>query len=340
MAPASPAVDRADNAEVSALDFGFSEGPPMRFDLVDLRLFVAIAQCGSISGGAEASHMALASASARVSGMERTLGVPLLERGARGVIPTAAGRTLLLHAHLITAQAERMRGDLRAFSSGLRGEIRMLSNTAGLVEIVPAALHAFLAAHPGVNIDLEERTSAEIVLAVAQGRAELGVVAGSADLGALETIALATDRLTVIAAQNHPLVARDAIRFADLLDQPFVGLGAGALHEHLALHAARLGRQIAYRVRLRSFEAIARLVEAGVGIGILPLAAVERYRTPGLAAIRLTDEWANRRLLVCAAAFAGLSAHARLLVEALERHAARPVHRNDQSAPSAPAPSS
>ena len=294
----------------------------MRFDLTDLRLFVAIIEAGSISKGADAAHLALASASARVSGMEAALGVALLERVPRGVSPTAAGRTLLQHARAVTAQIERMRGDLRAFGAGLRSEIKLLSNTAALVDILPAALRVFLAAHPDVDVDIEERTSADIALAVAEGRAELGLVAGSADLGPLQTRKLALDRLTVLVSRRHRLAGETAVAFATLLEEPFVGLRAGALHDHLGVQAARLGRRIGYRVRLHSFGAVARLVEAGVGIGILPLTAVERYSTPDLASIRLTDDWASRRLLVCAVDFGALSAHARLLVDELERQAA------------------
>lgn len=293
----------------------------MRFDLIDLKLFVEIVACGSISKGADAATMALASASARVSGMEAILGVPLLDRGRRGVTPTAAGLVLLQHARSITGQMERMRGDLRSFSAGLRGTIRMLTNTAGLVEILPAALQVFLTAHPNVDVDLEERSSAEIVLEVAQGNAEFGVVAGTADLGALQSIALGTDRLTVIAARSHPLAARDEVAFADLLDEPFVGLAAGALHDHLAHHAARLGRRISYRVRLRSLEAVARLAGAGVGIGILPLAAAQNHRPGSPASIRLAEDWADRRLFVCATDFSALSAHAWLLVDEIVRQA-------------------
>ncbi|MDF2119109.1 LysR family transcriptional regulator [Roseiarcaceae bacterium H3SJ34-1] len=294
----------------------------MRFDLVDLRLFDAIVQSGSISKGAEAAHMALASASARVSGMEAALGMPLLDRGRRGVTPTAAGRTLLHHARAITAQVERMRGDLRSFSDGLRGEIRMLSNTAALVDLLPAALGVFLAAHPGVDIDIEERTSAEIVLAVADGQVEFGVIAASADPGPLEVRPLGIDRLTVIVSRSNPLAGRPEIGFSELLDEPFVGLSAGALHDHLALNAARIGRRINYRVRLRSFEAIAKLVEAGIGVGILPLAAVERHINPGLTVIRLTDGWADRRLVICARSFVALTAHARSFVDEIARQGA------------------
>lgn len=293
----------------------------MRLDLIDLRLFVAVAEAGSISRGALACHLSLAAASERVSGMEARLGTQLLQRGRRGVTPTAAGRTLLHHARAVTAQLGRMRDELRAFSAGLRGEVRLLSNTAGLVELVPAALRIFLAAHPNIDVDVEERTSPDIVAAVAEGRAELGVIAATADPGRLQTRPLGLDRLTVIAARAHPLAARGQVGFTELLDEPFVGLGAGALHDLLTGHAARLGRRIAHRVRLRSFEAVARLVEAGIGVAILPLAAVERHGTAGLAAIRLTDPWAERRLLACAPDLAQLPVPARLLLDVLERRA-------------------
>ncbi len=291
----------------------------MRFDLTDLKLFDAVVGAGSISKGAEQANLALASASARISGMEATLGVALLERGRRGVVPTAAGLALLTHARTIAAQVERMRGDLRSFSSGFKGEIRMQSNTAALVDIVPRALRVFLAAHPGVDIDVEERISAEVALAVAEGRVEFGIVAESAALGSLATRPLAIDRLTALTARTHPLAAREQISFAELLEQPFVGLSAGALHDHLAQQAARLGRRITYRVRLRGFDAVARLVEAGIGVGVLPWAAIERHRTPDLHVLRLTDGWANRRLLICARDFGALSVHARLFTDEIER---------------------
>ncbi|CAM5776155.1 LysR family transcriptional regulator [Labrys miyagiensis] len=291
----------------------------MRFDLTDLRLFERTVHAGSISAGAEQMPMALASASARLSGMEAVLGTPLLIRSRRGVTPTAAGRALLRHAHAILGQVEQMRGDLGTFASGLWGEIRMLSNTAGLVERVPDALRCFLAAHPGVVVDIEERTSLEIIEAVAEGTAEIGVIAAMADTAGLEMRPLGIDRLVAIVAASNPLAARPQISFAELLDEPFVGLTAGALHDHLARNAARLGRRVLYRVRLRNFDAVAQLVEAGIGVGVLPLAAVIRYGSPGLAGLPLTDDWAHRRLMVCARSFEALPAHARLLVDALTR---------------------
>ena len=307
------------------------EGSPMRFDLVDLRLFDAVTRLGSISKGAEQVHLALASASARISGMEEVLGVALLERGRRGVMPTAAGRALLIHARSISDSVERMRGDLRLFSSGFKGEIRMLSNTAALVDIVPRALKVFLTANPGVDVAIEERTSAEIAAAVADGQAEFGVVAANPNMDGLEARPLAVDRLMAVVARSHSFEGRQQIGFADLLDQPFVGLASGSLHDHLAQQALRLGRRIAYRVRLRSFDAVARLVEAGIGVGVLPLAALERYGSNELTPISLTDDWAHRRLMICARHFVHLSAHAQHLAEEIERQSLDQTPRTSET---------
>ena len=299
----------------------------MRFDLVDLRLFVAVVESGSITRGAEAAHLALASVSARIAGMEAALGVRLLERGRRGVMPTAVGRALLHHAKTIGAQVEAMHGDLRAFSGGIKGEVRLLSNTAALVDLVPRTLRTFLLAHPGVDVHVEERVSSEIVDAVRGCRATFGVVASTAEAEGLDARALAADRLTGVATADHPLAVRGCATFAAMLDHPFVGLGAGALHDHLAHEAARLGRRVGYRVRLSGFDAVARLVEAGVGVAVLPLAAVERCRTPDLAEVRLLDAWADRRLVAVARDFRALGSHVRLFVEEL-------VRQSDVSVPS------
>lgn len=293
----------------------------MRFDLVDLRLFIAIIEAGSITRGAEVAHLVLASASARVTGMEAALGVPLLERGRRGVVPTAAGRALLHHARSIATQVEAMRGDLRSFSRGIKGEVRFLSNTAALVDLVPRTLRTFLHAHPGVDVHVEERISSEIVDAVRGGRAAFGIVASTAEAEGLDARTLGADRLAGLAATDHALAAQGQAPFSRMLDYPFVGLSAGALHDHLAREAARLGRHVAYRVRLSSFDAVARLVEAGIGVAVLPSAAIDRCRMSGLAEIRLTDAWAERRLVVVARELRALGSMARLFVEELSRQA-------------------
>jgi DNA-binding transcriptional LysR family regulator len=289
----------------------------MRFDLTDLRLFLTVTEHGSLTKGASAMNLALASASARVSGMEAALGATLLDRTRRGVRPTAAGDTLIRHARLILGQVEQMRGDLRPFATGLKGRIRLLSNTAALASFLPHVLCRFLAVHPDLSVDLEERPSPEIALAVAEGRADLGLVADITDLTGLQTVLLAPDQLVVVANQHHPLAGRTGVAFTEIVNEAFVGLSDAALENDLAERAARLGRHIQYRVRLRDVAQLGALIAAGVGIAILSAVSTTALEQAGLAVVTLKEPWASRRLYLCARDFDALTPQAGLLARHL-----------------------
>lgn len=291
----------------------------MRFDLTDLRLFLHVVEAESITHGAERAGLALASASERIRGMEHDGGVPLLERLPRGVRPTPAGQAVAHHARTVLAQLEQMRGELGQYARGLRGHVRLLSVTAAIAAFLPEALSDFLAAHPSVDIDLEERTSRETVDAVAGGLADLGVVADTTELADLETRTLRPDRLVLVVAEGHPLAAREAVPLRDVLDEPFVGLShSRSLQTYLAGHAARAGRPFKLRVRLGGLDAVCRMVARGVGIAIVPEAAALRaVETVGIRIVPLADPWACRRLVLAARSFSALPAHARQLVDHL-----------------------
>jgi DNA-binding transcriptional LysR family regulator len=291
----------------------------MRFDFIDLRLFLHIAEAGSITAGAGRAHLALASASGRIRGMEAAMGVPLLERGRRGVQPTPAGRALVHHARLVLQQMERLRGELGQYARGLKGHVRVLSNTAALTEFLPEALARYLAANPNIDVDLEERPSYEIVGAIAEGGADIGIVADVVDLAGLELFPFRTDKLVVVMPRGHRLANRRQVAFRDVLDAAFVGLSPGsALQDHLGQQAARAGRALKLRVRVRGFEAVCRMVAEGVGLGIVPETAARRCRRiMAIRAVPLSDSWSLRRLTICVKQFAALSAHARALVEHL-----------------------
>ncbi len=288
----------------------------MRFDLVDLNLFRHVVEAGSITHGAERANLALAAASTRIRNMEQALGAPLLARSRQGATPTPAGRALLTHARTMLAQAERLREDLSAFAGGLAGQIRILSNTNALTEFLPEALGAFLAGHPQVNIDLEERLSDEIVGLIAEGVGDIGIVAGTVDTGQLETYPFRSDRFVLVVPKDHRLASRPGISFAEVLEHDFVGLDrASALQRFLAGKASRTGKPIRLRVQLRSFDAVCRMVEAGVGLGIVPETTARRAaRTMAIGMVDLEDSWAARDLTLCIRALKELPTSARQLV--------------------------
>ncbi|MEO6918553.1 MAG: LysR family transcriptional regulator [Collimonas sp.] len=297
----------------------------MRLDLTDMRLFLTVVEHGSLTQGAQAMNLALASVSERVSGMESILGVPLLERTRRGVRTTAAGDALIRHARLILGQVEQMRGELRSYAKGVKGRIRLLSNTAALAVFLPQQLRLFLAAYPDLSVDIDERPSSEIVLAIAEGRAELGIVADITDLTTLQTHLIAQDQLVVVANRMHRIGGQQSAGFADIAGEAFVGLSDAVLETHLGERAARLGRQINYRVHLRTVADVGMLVEVGIGIAILSEASVAELRQPGLAILPLLEPWASRRLHLCARDFSVLTSHAKLLAQQLMESSALPV---------------
>jgi DNA-binding transcriptional LysR family regulator len=260
--------------------------------------------------------LALAATSTRIRNMEQALGAPLLVRARLGVTPTQAGRTLLQHARIMLEQAERLREDLSAYAGGLAGQVRVLSNT-NATEFLPEALSAFLAAHPNVSVDLEERLSDEIVGLIAEGVGDIGIVAGTVDAGRLTTYPFRSDRFVLVVGRDHPLAKKSKIGFAEVLDHDFVGLDrASAIQRFLGGKASNIGRPLKLRVQLRSFDAVCRLVECNVGVGVVPASTVRRAaKSMAIKAVDLTDPWALRDLTICVRDFAALPPYARQLVE-------------------------
>ena len=295
----------------------------MRFDLVDLQLFIVVAEARSITQGAARANLALASASERIKGLEAALGVSLLRRGRRGVELTAAGESLLDHARIVVHQVDALRGDLAAYATGVRASVLLLANTSGLSEHLPRALATFLREHPDINVDVEERESADIATAIAAGAADLGFAAEHALPDSVERFLFSEDRLMLVAAKRSDLGQRRQIDFQDIVGRDFVGLTAStALQIHISKQAARLGARLRFRARLRDFDAICQMVAAEVGIAVMPEAAARRCaRSLPIMTVRLRDAWANRKLTICARSFKALPRPAKLLVDHLRRAA-------------------
>ena len=291
----------------------------MQYNLTDLRLFVAIAESQNLTHGAGRVHLAASSASHRIRQLEETLGTALLERQARGVALTRAGESLLRHARQIFAQLEQMHADLTPFAAGIRGHVSLWANTHATHSYLPDDLADFLRRHPQVSITLEEHNSPEIVMAVARGDVDVGVVAERVEGAEVELIPYRADRLVLIVPPAHPLRAMTSVRFADVIDHPFVMLNAGsAIHTFTMNTAAALGRHLNVRIQVRSFEAVCRMVGSGVGLGLVPCSALhggELREAPAI--VELDEPWAQRDLQVCIRQRATLTGFAAQLVDAL-----------------------
>jgi DNA-binding transcriptional LysR family regulator len=273
----------------------------MRLDLSDLKLVVCIADAGSITHGARYASLAAGSASERLKSIEEDTGVKLFFRHPRGVSLTEAGEILVLYAREILSQQERLKAELSAYVKGVRGKIRLNANTSAVADFLPGRLAKWLTKYPDVVIELEERTSRDIINSISNGIVEAGLVSDAVDAGELTLDPIADDRLALIVPVTHPLRFRDDVFLSDAIGEPFIGLYPGnALQDHLDEHARGLGHQLTYRIRMSSFEGICEMVSSGIGVGILPVSVAERFskKLPYLI-LPLHDQWACRRICIC-----------------------------------------
>ncbi|OCW30512.1 MULTISPECIES: LysR family transcriptional regulator [Pseudomonas] len=290
-----------------------------RLDLITLQLFVAVFEEGTLTRAAAREAIAVSAASKRLMELEQVLGVSLFVRRAKGMDLTAAGETLLHHARQMLFNVEKMGLELGEHSHGVRGYVRMLANLSAIIEFLPEDLRDFSELHPEVKTDLEERPSNGVVQGVLDGVADLGICSSDTDTKGLPSVTYRHDKLVVLMPADHALAARSSLAFADTLDSDYVGLHA-ASSINMRTHAAarEAGKMLRLRIHVPGFDAMCRMVQANMGIGILPQKAYELFgRALGLHAVPLTDAWSHRSLILVVRDEAQLSPVSRLLFDYL-----------------------
>jgi DNA-binding transcriptional LysR family regulator len=288
------------------------------FDLVDLRLFVNIAESSSLTRGAEHSNMSLPAASTRIRNIESGFNTQLFYRTSQGVVLTPAGRAFLHHGRLILRQLEHLSADLQEYGQGVKGHVRIFANTTAL-EFLPNVLQKYLSTHPDVNIDLRERLSKDVAVAVSEGVTDIGIVAGNINTTGLQLLPYRQDRLVLVTSKGHPLSEKESIAFAETLDFYFIALVEGSAVQTFLKHTANdLNKPLKIRIEVGNFDALCRMIEANVGIGILPESAARRHgKTLAIKIIPLGDDWAARNQQICVRDFNLLPKFAKELVNLL-----------------------
>lgn len=292
-----------------------------RIDMFTLRVVIAVAESGSISAGSDRLQLAVAAASARISALESALGIRIFERSPRGVEVTSIGRMLVQRGRELLTDTDRLATDLRDWSTGLAGHVRMLANASALLEVLPARLERFMRGNPLIRLDVEERMSPEIAGALLEGRADVGVVDAVTPSHGLEFFPFFRDTLALIVSCAHPLSGRAELRLRELLDQNFIVLaGANAVSNRLFNAASALGENIKVCMQTRSFDAACRMVAAGLGVAVLPLHAIgpQLGHLP-ITAVPLIEDWVERTHYLALRTGLDAPAAARTLVDALRQ---------------------
>jgi len=296
----------------------------MHFDLTDMQLMVNVAGAQSMTKGAERSFLSLPAASNRVKNLENHLGTALFYRNSQGVTLTPSGEAFVRHARIVLRQLEHLRGDIQEYASGVKGRVRVYANTTAMNEFMPNILARYLSVHLDVNVELRERLSYQVVKAVADGSADIGITAQAGGGENIQFLPYRTDRLVLVTHKDHPLAANESVDFDETLGYDYVGLSeTSAIHAFLLQAADDLGRMLRFRVEVSNFEAACRMIASHVGIGVIPETAGRRYvKDLPLKLITLNDAWALRRLHICVRQFDRLPVFAKELVSLLVKDAA------------------
>jgi DNA-binding transcriptional LysR family regulator len=293
-------------------------GTLMKLDPVSLRLFVSVIEEGTIAAAAKREHIAAAAVSKRLSELEELLDAQLLNRTNKGITATDAGLSLLFMARSALNNLNEIVVQMRDYSHGRRGSVHVLANISAVTQFMPALIKSFMDQYPLINIVLEEQQSLGITKAVAENRADVGIFTRLPHGADIEVFPFRTDRLVLLVPNDHPLADRQSVRFADTLDHEFVALRSGThLNFQLIKAANDLGRSLKIRMEVSSYDALCLMVQAGVGIGIMPRGSADIYKMDGARVVALEEEWASRELTLCVRSREGLSMAAGLFVDHL-----------------------
>ena len=293
-----------------------------RIDLTSLQLFVAVCELGSIGRAAEREFIAASAVSKRLSDLEATLATPLLYRHTRGVDLTPAGESLLHHARSVLYSLEKMQGELSEYADGVRGHVRVHANISAIVQFLPEDLGAFRRGHEAIKIDLEEHLSSEVLRAVQEGAADLGICHVADAANELQSLPYRLDHLVLVMPVGHALAEKGGIDFVESLEYDHVGLHTNSsIYVATRQAALEAGRTIKLRIHVTGLDAMCRMIENGLGIGVMPNRAFELMRDGigrQLTSVALADAWAQREIRLVARDFSTLPVAARTLVSHLQ----------------------
>ncbi|MFY3384840.1 LysR family transcriptional regulator [Paracidovorax sp. MALMAid1276] len=298
----------------------------MKLDPVSLRLFVAVMEESTIAAAAAREHMAASAVSRRLADLEETLRVALFTRSNKGTEPTAAAFALLHLARGVLNDLDGIATQMREYGTGVRGHVRVVANISAITQFLPAGLQSFMALHPQVDVRLQEQISSAIAQSVAENAADVGILNEGHYGERVTLLPYRTDELVLVVPTGHALARRKSVPLTDALPYDFVGAHPGsAINKQLIRAAAATGLPLRLRIQVTSYDALCLMVNAGLGVGVLPRGSARLYQgTLNLRTVSLNEPWAQRRLALCVRSEESLSTVARLLVEHLRAQPTAP----------------
>ena len=289
----------------------------VRIDPISLQFLVGVIEEGTIAAVAERNHIAASAVSKRLSDLEMLLGTSLIRRTNRGIEATAAGNVLLSLARGVLKDLDEIFFQMREYSTGIRGQVRLLANLSSISGFLPSELKSFLDTHPQVHVQLEERMSQVVVRSIRENEADIGLFFRGDCAPDLEYRTYHDDVLVVVTPKGHPLESRPHVSFENTLEYDYIGLHEEAVLQ-LFREAENVRKPLRLRIQVSSCDALCAMVSSGLGIGVLPLNSVRPYVAgQKVSIVTLNEPWAERKMMICMRSYSSLSAAGKSLVDHL-----------------------
>ncbi|WP_110633621.1 LysR family transcriptional regulator [Salinicola sp. LHM] len=297
----------------------------MHIDLVTLRVFIAVCEEGSIARAAARQAIAASAVSRRIAAIEDDIGVELFVRGRRGIALTAAGDMMLRQAREVLRATDRLTAELSYFATGIQSQIRVVASPAVLAGNLAEDIGKFLEISPRVGVSTDERSSPEVIRAVREGAAEIGILWAPDDLSdSFDVEVYRKDHLCLAVRHDHPLAEQSEVCFSQVIDHVSISIAPGGmLDTMLRREAALQSRTLIHRAEVSSVDVALRFIAAGLGAAVVPHSgamgggAMKGNRSAELVLLPLSDSWARRLYVVITRKDASLSQAARSLVRHL-----------------------
>ncbi len=274
------------------------------FSLTDLELFSAVADEKNLTRGADRVHLSAPSASLRLKKLEEALGTSLLVRTPRGTLLTPAGEVVNRHAKKVEWQIDEMLRELEPWADREKGLIRIIANFGAAVDFLPDDISDFMAEKPTTRVILEQRASEDVVQAVAEGRADIGVSAFVGDYPGVSFTPYREDVLVIVTPLEHPLARFKKVAFRKVLTKDYAWVtldNSSAMQRFMFEHARQEGFPITPKLQVATQESLMRMVKKGLGIGVVSRKAFRSLPPGTLHAIEFQDPWAVRHIRIALA---------------------------------------
>ena len=267
----------------------------MNVTLRQLRAFVAVAEAGHFTHAAERLNLAQSTVSMLIRELEACLGLRLLDRHTRRVSLTQAGVETLAVARKALNDLDSVIANSHLLKSLGRGRVSIAASSIQASLLIPRLVRKFAERYPGVTVIVEDVTEPEVLRMVRAGEVDFGLGTASDGQIDLGTQFLATDAFVAVLPPDHPLEHLPELTWADLKDTPIIGARPGnPIREHLdhALADAGIALSRSYEVSLPM--TMIGMVEGGLGITIITMAASKLALGLGLTIKRLCDPTVSR----------------------------------------------